>query len=329
MRVVLVDPSRTVQKFVARLLEARGDEVRPFSDGREALAYVAEDPQVDALITSAEPLSISGLELCWETRLVAGDRRPIYVILMSSNQERRHLVEALDSGADDFIGKPPAAEELYARLRAAERLAAMHRDLVQLAELDPLTGIFNRRAFFERAEAALAQRSGIGRLSAIMLDIDYFKRVNDAYGHAVGDRAIREVASLIAGTGEIVGRLGGEEFAMLLPDRDLAGGSEVAERLRQEVTTIRVPVDGKFVTLTASFGVSEWHPGESVDETLRRADMALYSAKAAGRDRVIAAGHALAVKDYDGKERPVRAVQRVEAVSPEAAPMTHNPRSAA
>lgn len=310
MRVVLVDPSRTVLKFVARLLEARGDDVRPFTDGRAALAYIAEDTQVDALITSAEPLSISGLELCWETRLVAGDRRAIYVIMMSSNQERRCLIEALDSGADDFIGKPPAVEELYARLRAAERLAAMHRDLVQLATLDPLTGIFNRRAFFERATAALAQRPADGTLAAIMLDIDYFKRVNDVHGHAMGDRAIREVASLVAATGEIVGRLGGEEFAMLLPGRDLAGGLKLAERLREEIMAVRLPLADKIVVFTSSFGVSEWKAGESVDDMLRRADMALYSAKAAGRNRVIAGDEAPAPEDYEDAERPLRAAQR-------------------
>jgi two-component system, cell cycle response regulator len=329
MRVVLVDPSRTVLKFVSRLLEARGDEVRPFTDGRAALAYVAQDPTVDALITSAEPMSISGLELCWETRLLAGDRRSIYVILMSSNQERRNLIEALDSGADDFIGKPPAAEELYARLRAAERLATMHRDLVQLASLDPLTGIFNRRVFFERAQAALAQRLKNGRLAAIMLDIDHFKRVNDVYGHSVGDRAIREIASLISGTGELVGRLGGEEFAMLLAGRDLAGGKYIAERMRQEVMTLRLPADDKIVTLTASFGVSEWVVGESVDETLRRADMALYSAKAAGRNRVVTTDDALVLNDYTGEGRTVRAAQRADAQPAQADAMASSPRSAA
>jgi two-component system cell cycle response regulator len=330
MRVVLVDPSRTVLKFVSRLLEARGDEVRPFTDGREALAYVARDTEVDALITSAEPLSISGLELCWETRLVAGDRRAIYVILMSSNQERRHLIEALDSGADDFIGKPPAAEELYARLRAAERLATMHRDLLQLASLDPLTGIFNRRVFFERAETALAQRKPDGALATIMLDIDHFKRVNDVYGHAMGDRAIREIASLISGTGEIVGRLGGEEFAILLPGRDVPGGMEVAERLRQEIMALRLSADGVPIELTTSFGVSEWQPGESIDETLRRADMALYSAKAGGRNQVIAAGtDDMAVENYEGAGRPVRAAQRAEIVLDQAEAMPESPRSAA
>jgi len=325
MRVVLVDPSRTVLKFVTRLLEARGDEVRPFTDARQALDYVQRDSQVDALITSAEPLSMTGLELCWETRLLAGDRRAIYVILMSSNQERRNLVEALDSGADDFIGKPPVAEELYARLRAAERLASMHRDLVQLASLDSLTGIFNRRAFFERAEEAHEHAANDGPLTAIMLDIDYFKRVNDAYGHGVGDRAIREVASLVSNTGEIVGRLGGEEFAILLPGRDLPSAMETAERLRREVLGLQVHADSHVITLTCSFGVSEWQNGESIDELLRRADMALYAAKAAGRNRVVAADEALPVENYDGTGRPVRAAPRSEVVPASAEPAPARP----
>ena len=92
---------------------------------------------------------------------------------------------------------------------------------------------------------ALAQRPKAGTLTAIMLDIDHFKRVNDLYGHAVGDRAISEIASLISGTGEIVGRLGGEEFAMLLPGRDLAGGKEIAERLRQEIMALRLKADDR------------------------------------------------------------------------------------
>jgi diguanylate cyclase (GGDEF)-like protein len=328
MRVVLVDPSRTVIKFVSRLLEARGDEVHPFTDARAALDYIAGDALVDALITSAEPLSMTGLELCWETRLLCGERRSIYVILMSSNQERRNLVEALDSGADDFISKPPAPEELYARLRAAERLASMHRDLMQLASLDPLTGIANRRVFFERAEAALAQRSEASPVAAVMLDIDHFKSINDLYGHAVGDRAIREVASVVAGSGEIVGRLGGEEFAVFLPGRGFSGALEVAERLRLEIGAIRLPVDGKTVTFTASFGVSKWRTDETVDEMLRRADMALYAAKEAGRNRTICADDRLAVKNYDGTDRPVRAAPRQEPAGT-VVPLGVGPRPAA
>jgi len=316
MRVVLVDPSRTVLKFVARLLEARGDDVRPFTDGRAAFEYIKEDIAVDAVITSAEPLSMTGLELCWETRLLAGDRRAIYVILMSSNQERRNLIEALDSGADDFIGKPPVAEELYARLRAAERLASMHRDLIQLASLDSLTGTFNRRAFFERGLEVFAQVAGCGALSAIMIDIDHFKRVNDDYGHDIGDKAIREVASIISGAGSLVGRLGGEEFAVLLPGGDLATAIAVSERLRREVAALQIPTGKEQITLTCSFGAAELQAGEGLDQLIKRADMALYVAKASGRDRVVAADEALMVADYDNSARGVRGESRPEMAEP-------------
>src|ERR1700730_9183628 len=115
MRVVLVDPSRTVLKFVGRLLEARDHEVRAFTDGHASLDYIRSEPAVGALITSAELVSMSGMELCWEARLLATCSRQIYVILMSSSQDRHRLIEALDSGADDYIGQPPIAAELYAR----------------------------------------------------------------------------------------------------------------------------------------------------------------------------------------------------------------------
>ena len=121
MRIALVDPSRTNRLIVARMLETRGHEVVPFADEREALDHIKSDTAIEALITSAELKYMSGVELCWETRLLATSRRPIYVLMMSSQYDYRNLIEALDSGADDFIGKPPLAEELYARLRAAER----------------------------------------------------------------------------------------------------------------------------------------------------------------------------------------------------------------
>jgi diguanylate cyclase (GGDEF)-like protein len=316
MRVVLVDPSRTVLKFVARLLEARGDDVHTFIDGRVALDYIKQEPAVDAVITSAEPLSMTGLELCWETRLLAGDRRAIYVILMSSNQERRNLIEALDSGADDFIGKPPVAEELYARLRAAERLASMHRDLIQLASLDSLTGMFNRRAFFARATEIFTPGTGIGAVSAVMIDIDHFKRINDVYGHDIGDKAIREVASVIGGAGSLVGRLGGEEFAALLPGGDLAAAVAVAERLRREVASLHIAAGGEQIALTCSFGVSERRLGENVDQLMKRADMALYVAKANGRNCVVAGDEALEAADYDNAGRTVRAARRKDESQP-------------
>src|ERR1051325_4776646 len=232
MRVVLVDPSRTMRLFVTRLLEARDHDVLPFADGGEALARMRQDADVAALITSVELEGMSGLELCWETRVMAGRDRPIYVILMSSRIDKSNIGEALDSGADDFISKPPVAAELYARLRAAERLGSMQRELVRLPSFHSPTGFPNPRVFFERAEEA--QACG-GALTAIMLDIDHFKRVNDLYGHDVGDQAIATVAKIAAAEDAIVGRLGGEEFAMLLRGKSLRDGASLAEELRQRI----------------------------------------------------------------------------------------------
>lgn len=169
MRIALVEPSRTTRLIVGRMLEARGHEVLPFCDELEALAQIKADPCIEALITSAELKHISGLELCWETRLIATCRRPIYVLMMSTQYDQRSLIEALDSGADDFIGKPPLAEELYARLRAAERILSMQRELLRLATTDPLTGLCNRRGFFEQATEACARVvPPNGSLSAII-----------------------------------------------------------------------------------------------------------------------------------------------------------------
>ena len=290
MRIVLVDPSRTMRLFVTRLLMAGGHEVSPFADGAEALACMRADPEVAALITSGEiGCGMSGLELCWETRVLAGRDRPIYVILMSSSVDRNRLGEALDSGADDFISKPPVADELYARLRAAERLGAMQRELVRLASVDPLTGLSNRRVFFERAEVARERCRDGGALTAIMFDIDHFKRVNDLYGHDVGDLAIASVAQLAAAVGVLVGRLGGEEFGILTEGQHLHDGVKLAERLRAAVAALRLTTLNGPLTLSCSFGVSEIMPGESIDDLLKRADVALYAAKTGGRNRVMAA----------------------------------------
>ena len=291
MRVVVVDPSRTVLKFIARLLATRNHEVRTFVAGREALECVRSDLSVGALITSDEllPMSeMSGIELCWETRLLATCRRPIYIILMSCDRDQHKLIEALDSGADDFIGKPPVAEELYARLRSAERLANMQQELLRLALTDPLTGVLNRRAFFESGEEVCERGHALDCLSAIVMDIDHFKRINDVYGHDIGDAAIRAVAQEVAGETAITGRLGGEEFAMLLEGRDRSAALGIAEGLRTRISGMRVQTEKQRLKLTCSFGVSEWEPGDTIDRLLKRADIALYSAKSSGRNRVVA-----------------------------------------
>lgn len=290
MRVALVDPSRTTRLIVTRMLEARGHAVLPIADEIEALALIRADTSIDALITSAELKHMSGVELCWETRLLATCRRPIYVLMMSTQYDQRSLIEALDSGADDFIGKPPLAEELYARLRAAERILSMQRELLRIAITDPLTGLCNRRGFFEQATEACARVvPPDGSLSAIVLDIDNFKQINDSYGHEIGDEAIRTCADAARLQEALTGRLGGDEFALLLEDRTLPQAIEIAEDLRIRLAERPFDTGKDRIRLTWSIGVGEGRPGDSVDQILARADAALYDAKLGGRNRVVGA----------------------------------------
>jgi diguanylate cyclase (GGDEF)-like protein len=307
MRIVLVEPSSIAQKMVTRLLEARDHDVRCFADGPEALAYLHSDHDVQALITSVELMSMSGYELCWEARLLSTYRQPIYILIMSSNYDRRKLVEALDSGADDYIGKPPAPEELYARLRAAERLAGMQQELVKLATVDPLSGALNRRAFFERAREACARAASGAALSAIMFDIDHFKRINDMHGHATGDVVIQRISEAAATESDTFARLGGEEFALLFEGRDLAQAVEIAERLRIRIGELRF--DDPQLNATCSFGVGQWRDGDTIDRLLRRVDAALYRAKANGRNLVTADDDA-APENFPQAGRLVRSGRR-------------------
>jgi diguanylate cyclase (GGDEF)-like protein len=310
MRVVLVEPSRPAADVVGRMLAARHHEVCTFADGHAALACIKSDPGVDAVITAAEPDSISGLELCWETRLVAGSHRPIYVILMSASTGDDRLAVALDHGADDILSNPPEADELYARLRAAERFSNMQRELIRLAVTDSLTGMYNRRGFFEQTVQPCLRADKGTPLCAIMADIDHFKLINDGHGHDAGDKAIFAVAhELMSGTWHR-GRLGGEEFALLLEGRGMAEATEIAETLRRQIAALRIPAGEGSLSLTCSFGVSEWQAGDSIDPLLKRADMALYEAKVAGRNCVVKADDAFASPGYSSVGRPVRAVRR-------------------
>jgi diguanylate cyclase (GGDEF)-like protein len=289
MHIVLADPSRTVQKAVARLLQERGHEVLGFADGAEALAALRNDDTIDVLITSTEPHGMSGFELCWECRLIATARRPIYILMMSASRDQSLVCEALDSGADDFIGKPPVPEELFARIRAGERLLCLERDLRRLASTDSLTGAFNRRAFFvEGSEAVQNARAGAS-LSVVMMDIDHFKSINDRYGHDCGDEALRSVARAAMSVQYPFGRLGGEEFALLLPGCGAEEAAALAERVRLLIAAIEVETGGAPLTMTCSFGVGEWKPDDSIDNLLKRADIALYEAKTGGRNRVVVA----------------------------------------
>jgi diguanylate cyclase (GGDEF)-like protein len=286
MHAVVVDSSRVVLKLVSELITERGNTVTELHDSASALRLIASDPSVNVLLTSLEVEPMGGLELCWEARMAMPAQRALYIVAMSSLRNERKLAEALDCGADDLIAKPLRPLEVHARLRQAGRLASAQQHLVHLAEIDALTGLLNRRAFFERLNAALQNRPKAAQLSAILFDIDHFKRINDTYGHDVGDEVIKRIANEASKRAEISGRLGGEEFAIIVDGHDEAKILRLAEQLRRACAKLSFSADGKAFRATCSFGTSTWIEGENADQMLKRADIALYQAKNAGRNRV-------------------------------------------
>ena len=308
MRIVLADPSRAVHRAMMQLIGEGGHEVVAFADGLEALACIAEDDSVRALITSTQPLNITGIELCAAARKLSGTRRALHVILMSSTDDFYLAITALDNGADDFIHKPPIPDELRARLRLADRVTSMKQQLIQYATLDSLTGLLNRRAFFEgSADMRSAVESGKAPLSAIMFDIDHFKKINDTFGHEMGDRVLAAVGAQTKMADGLTGRLGGEEFCVLQAV-DLADAVASAGELQRSIKSLRFDHGGQVFSITCSFGIAEWEQGDAIDRMLRRADIAMYEAKKSGRDRIIASDTFALTKDHDEWSGAARAV---------------------
>ncbi|KAA0676888.1 diguanylate cyclase [Roseomonas genomospecies 6] len=293
MRILVVDDSRVARTVLCRQLEGFGHQTAFATSGAEALDRCRAEP-FDIALVDFRVGDMEGVEACWHLRAAQRERH-LYLMLMIPGSITNQFFEVVENGADEFLRKPLDLTWLRARLLAASRVVDMQRQLERLATTDSLTGALNRGRFMVRAgeEVARAQRHG-QPLSAIMLDIDHFKKVNDTYGHATGDEAIRAVVrvcrSMVRGA-DVLGRLGGEEFAILLPDTPPQGAAQLAERLRRLLAEAEVRMPGgtgAALTITVSIGVSALRPGEgAVSALLARADEALYRAKNGGRNRVV------------------------------------------
>jgi diguanylate cyclase (GGDEF)-like protein len=309
VKVVIVDDEPVASLVLERQLgEIPGLELVKFADPELALAWCRENEPDLVLVDYIMP-KLDGLAVvrCLRDQ-PALENTPI--IMLTVLDDRALLVEALEHGANDFLRKPADILELKARVasmlqlrRAALGLKAANaalidanKELTRLATIDPLTDIYNRRYFLERAgeEFIRARRYDVV-FSVIMLDVDHFKRVNDTHGHAGGDTVLKHVCRRVAEmlrAVDIFGRLGGEEFAVCLPETAAAEAGVLAERIRARLAIAPVALGAAAteLTATASFGIATFNPADKdFAALLARADAALYEAKAAGRNRVAAA----------------------------------------
>jgi len=219
------------------------------------------------------------------------ETRNIAVIFISGSNEPMDRVKGLDLGAIDFITKPFDAFELKARVRSALRTQHLVKLLEQRAQLDGLTGLWNRRYFDQRMIQEVSEAKRHARpLTLVLCDVDRFKRLNDQFGHPFGDSVLEKVAQILSGgrTSDIACRYGGEEFGLILSSTNIESGSEVAERLRMAIESIVWPGNPDLV-VTASFGICDTENfGDHItpETMLENADLALYKAKQLGRNRV-------------------------------------------
>jgi two-component system, cell cycle response regulator len=304
-RVLVAEDSSACRKVLEVVLAKQPYELRFVGDGLEALNQLVEF-QPDILISDWLMPGVSGLELCRHIRTSCNPYT--YIVLVTQNADTEHLVEGLDAGADDYLAKPFAAGELLARIRVGCRTVQMRRELEAKNALleksvrtDHLTGLPNRMAVEEFAskelQAALRYKFAFW---VVVSDLDKFKLVNDTYGHFAGDEAIRRFSAVLktnTRASDICGRLGGDEFLLIMTHGDKKSTIHTVERLRADFANEPCVLNGEQVLVTASFGIAGFDgTGEpTLQELLTRADHALYSAKAFGRNQVRAEVPSLAL----------------------------------
>jgi two-component system cell cycle response regulator len=241
---------------------------------------------------------LSGVELC--RRLREQSKEPyVYVLLLSAKNSRNELVEGMEAGADDYLGKPVDSHELRVRLRAGERIVDLQAQLLEARDAmrqqslhDSLTGVWNRAAIFDflKRELSRARRESTP-VSVVMIDLDHFKQVNDRLGHLAGDEVLKESARRMAATirpYDAVGRYGGEEFLIVMANADSRAAAERADQIRKAIAGQPFLQDKTAVDVTCSLGVFSTHCDAlaTPEMLLEEADAALYLAKRNGRNRV-------------------------------------------
>lgn len=299
MKILVADDDPYSQNMLGEILIGWGYEVVAARNGNEAWhALQSDDAPRLALLDWLMP-EMDGIEVC---RKVRKERKEpyTYIILLSAQQREEHVVAGMEAGADDYITKPFKINELRVRLRAGRRIIDLQSELIaarqgfeEKASHDSLTGLWNHVEILDILKHELARADRAGKcVGAIMADLDFFKQVNDTYGHMAGDSVLSGTAKRILAvvrSSDFVGRYGGEEFLVILPDCNRECATAFAERIRLFMSNNGMNTPEGMIPITISLGVAvscternRWDPGSLV----KAADAALYQAKENGRNRV-------------------------------------------
>lgn len=290
--VLIVDNIRANALALARILQLKWN-VKIATSGEAALEQAVEYPLPDIILLDVQMPGMNGYEVC--ARLQNHPQtRDIPVMFVTSASSEENEAYGLELGAVDYLVKPVRAPIVQARVRnhialrqAQIALAEKNRELERLASRDALTNLFNRWKMNECLEQEISRAERFHRpLSIVLIDIDRFKRINDTYGHPIGDSVLQETAEIIQSdirNSDIACRWGGEEFLIICPETGLDTSLKLAERLRRKFEQTNFTTAGH---QTASFGVAEHLPGHTPNQIFRQADQALYLAKKKGCNRV-------------------------------------------
>src|ERR1700686_3625011 len=298
MQALVVDDSAVYRKLIGDHLRSWNFEVTLAKDGAEAQT-ILDKPNAPKLVLLDWVLpDMDGTDLCKCIR-AAESGTYVYVILLTSKEGRQNMLEAMQAGADDYLVKPFDELELKARLLVGKRILDLQEQLISARESmrraathDSLTGLMNRgeilAMLLRELERARREHKPVG---VILGDIDHFKRVNDTLGHLFGDEALREVGRRLRAELRVydgVGRYGGEEFLLILPNCDLPNALARANGLRESVASTPVVCSGeeRLITMSMGVAVSDCDGKNEVEMLLNRADAGLYAAKESGRNRI-------------------------------------------
>jgi len=285
--VLVVDDSLSSRALLKHILEMQQFNVIAASDGPEALSVLQERPDIRLALVDYEMPGMNGFELIHEIRK-RSSKEELAIIGISASEEGEMSAQFLKSGANDFVRKPYSYEEILCRIGQNLEMLELIRPNREAAYRDFLTGLHNRRHFFEQGAKLHQQASQHGGAVAAMLDVDHFKKVNDTYGHDAGDIVLIELARLLSRHfGQyLLARLGGEEFAVIIGGTTLKTARELLEAFRLEAENSPAQYDDQTIPYTVSIGLTD-QLGESVDDFIKTADQHLYQAKTGGRNRIV------------------------------------------